>query len=326
MVIEVVLPAYNGVSYIQEQIASIYHQTLRPQRVLVRDDGSTDGTKELLLFLQQKYGSWLTFLPADSNLGCVANVNLLLENTSAQYVALADQDDIWLPDKLESSLKLLQQLECCHGRSTPLLIHTDLDLIRCDGSRFDITYSQHQRIDPRRTSLDQLVLTNVVTGCSVLMNKALLRKALPIPQEALMHDWWLALVACASGAIGYLQSPLVLYRQHNANILGAQGTGIFVIFKRIMRFKRGKQVRIIYSLIFQASSLQKRLQIREIPFITLMHQSRLLRIVQFFTDKKIRLIISKHGPLRTIIFRILFFLTPAFNKNRIHFNVTNLNT
>ena len=164
----------------------IYHQRFGPGAFL-RDDGSTDGTKELLLFLQQKYGSWLTFLPADSNLGCVANVNLLLENTSAQYVALADQDDIWLPDKLESSLKLLQQLECCHGRSTPLLIHTDLDLIRCDGSRFDITYSQHQRIDPRRTSLDQLVLTNVVTGCSVLITKLYSGKLCRF-LTALMHD------------------------------------------------------------------------------------------------------------------------------------------
>ena len=226
LVIEVVLPTYNGAAYLKEQVDSIHRQTLRPQRLLVRDDGSTDGTRALLAELQQHYGSWLHWLPAEQNLGCSANVNCLLEASRAPYVALADQDDIWLPEKLAQSLALLQRLEQQHGVQRPLLVHSDLELMAADGRRLGSTYVQHQRLDPRRTAPEPLALTNVVTGCTAMVNRALLDQALPIPPEALMHDWWLALVASRCGAIGWLPQPTVLYRQHGGNVLGAQGLGL----------------------------------------------------------------------------------------------------
>ena len=74
---------------------------MRPRMLLVRDDGSTDGTQELIRELIEIYGDWIKVLPGDKNLGCTGNVNQLLEATSAPYVALADQDDVWLPNKLE---------------------------------------------------------------------------------------------------------------------------------------------------------------------------------------------------------------------------------
>ena len=77
LVIEVVLPTYNGAAYLKEQVDSIHRQTLRPQRLLVRDDGSSDGTQALLAELQQHYGAWLHLLPSEKNLGCSANVNRL---------------------------------------------------------------------------------------------------------------------------------------------------------------------------------------------------------------------------------------------------------
>ena len=92
-----------------------------------------------------------------------------------------------------------------------------------DGRRLGSTYVQQQRLDPRRTAPEPLALTNVVTGCTAMVNRALLDQALPIPPEALMHDWWLALVASGFGAIGWLPQLRVLYRQHGGNVLGAQG-------------------------------------------------------------------------------------------------------
>ena len=166
--IEVVLPTYNGVTYLKEQVDSIHRQTLRPQRLLVRDDGSCDGTQALLAELQQHYGSWLHRLPAEENLGCSANVNCLLEASRAPYVALADQDDIWLPEKLAESLSLLQRLEQQHGVHLPVLVHSDLELMAADGCRLSSTYVQHQRLDPHRTAPEALALTNVVTGCTAI--------------------------------------------------------------------------------------------------------------------------------------------------------------
>ena len=181
--------------------------------------------RALLVELQQQYGSWLELLPMGRNLGCIANVNCLLEASRAPYVALADQDDIWLPEKLVETFALLQRLEHQHGVQQPLLVHSDLELMDADGHRLGSTYVKHQHLDPRRTAPEPLALTNVVTGCTAMVNRALLDRALPIPSEALMHDWWLALVASCFGAIGWLPQPTVLYRQHGGNVLGAQGLG-----------------------------------------------------------------------------------------------------
>ena len=248
LVIDVVLPTYNGAAYLRQQVASIDQQILRPVRLIIRDDGSTDGTRELLTSLKQDYGDWLELLPADGNLGCSANVNRLLENTRSPYVALADQDDHWLPGKLEAALTLLKQLEQIHGVEMPLMVHSDLALIDADGMPLGCSYLQRQRLDPSRTGLDDLVLTNVVTGCSVLLNRALLQKALPIPAEALMHDWWLALVASANGVIGFLPEPAVLYRQHESNVLGAQGIGLRRIIGRLLH-PRGHGPRALFRAV-----------------------------------------------------------------------------
>ena len=187
LVIEVVLPTFNGAAYLREQVDSIHRQTLRPLRLLVRDDGSTDGTRALLVELQQHYGAWLHLLSAEENLGCSANVNCLLEASRAPYVALADQDDIWLPEKLAQSFLLLQQLEQQHGVQWPLLVHSDLELMAADGRRLGSTYVQQQRLDPRRTAPEPLALTNVVTGCTAMVHRALLVSGLSVLTAATRH-------------------------------------------------------------------------------------------------------------------------------------------
>jgi len=98
--------------------------------------------------------------------------------------------------------------------------------VDADGQRLGCRYLQRQRLDPQRCAPVDLAFTNVVTGCTALLNRALLQKALPIPSEALMHDWWLALVASAFGQIALVEEPGVLYRQHGSNVLGAQGLGL----------------------------------------------------------------------------------------------------
>ena len=300
LVIEVVLPTYNGAAYLKEQVDSIHRQTLRPQRLLVRDDGSSDGTQALLAELQQHYGSWLHRLPAEENLGCSANVNCLLEASRAPYVALADQDDIWFPEKLAESLELLQRLEQQHGVHLPLLVHSDLELMAADGCRLSSTYVQHQRLDPRQTAPEPLALTNVVTGCTVLVNRALLNQALPIPPEALMHDWWLALVASCFGAIGWLPQPTVMYRQHGGNVLGAQGLGPAYWMRRLRHLlidpAAGGHTR---AALRQAACFEQRYGRALSPLPALMQEPRRRRWLALC-----RLPAHqrpwKHGPLRTL--------------------------
>lgn len=298
--IEVVLPIYNGVSYLQAQLASIDAQSLRPTRVLLRDDGSRDGTHELMDQLIRLYGSWLQMLPADGNLGCIANVNRLLQATTAPYVALSDQDDLWLPHKLEQALVRMQQLEACHGACTPLLVHSDLELVDARGRRLGCRFLQRQRLDPLRTDPVDLALTNVVTGCTALLNRALLHKALPIPSEALMHDWWLALVASSYGQIELLEEPGVLYRQHGGNVLGAQGLGLAYWRQRLQSLLADPAAGLhTRAALRQAECFRQRygLRISMLPaLLSLPRRKRWLALFKLPAAQRP----FKHGPLRTL--------------------------
>ena len=119
--IDVILPTFNGALYLREQVASIAQQTLRPARLLLRDDGSSDETCKIIRELAEEYGAWIEILPAQGNLGCTANVSCLLEATSAPYVALADQDDVWLPEKLEVSYREMCSVESRRGSELSLI-------------------------------------------------------------------------------------------------------------------------------------------------------------------------------------------------------------
>ncbi len=311
LVIEVVLPTYNGAAYLAEQVASIYWQTFRPQRLLVRDDGSTDGTLELIQRLEQRYGDWLSVLAADGNLGCIGNINRLLAATTAPYVALADQDDVWLSHKLERSLKLLQGLEHAYGAALPLLVHSDLELMDQAGGSLHTTYFQRQHLHADRVAPADLAMSNVVTGCTVLCNRALLSHALPIPRQALMHDWWLALVASAFGVVESLEEVSVRYRQHSRNVVGAQGLGLEYWCSRLFHFLHdpaaGGHTR---GAIQQARIFEHRYHKAISPLPALMclpRRRRWIALLSFFVQKRV----TKHGPLRTMGLWVLLLLLPV---------------
>ena len=308
--IEVVLPTYNGVLYLEAQITSIYNQTLRPERVLLRDDGSSDGTQALFSQLQQRYGTWLQVLPADGNLGCTANVNRLLQATTAPYVALADQDDLWLPLKLEESLKRLQQMEDKYGSQIPMLVHSDLELVDKEGAILGCTYLKRQRLDPERTAPEHLALTNVVTGCTALVNRSLLEQAMPIPAEALMHDWWIALVACVFGHIELLPNPTILYRQHKDNLLGAKGLGLDYWLQRLAQFREVSSASGHFKeVIEQAALFEQRYGYRITILGDLLRLSRFRRPM-FLLNLKANCRPKKHGALRTAALYVILVCLP----------------
>ena len=94
------------------------------------------------------------------------------------------------------------------------------------------TYTRHQHINPYLNSPHSISLTNVATGCTMLFNRSLIDLALPIPKDALVHDWWLSLVASYFGKLNYLPTPTVLYRQHSNNAIGSRGIGLDYWLKR----------------------------------------------------------------------------------------------
>lgn len=235
--IEVVLPAFNGAGYIHHQIESVFNQSIRPARLLVWDDCSLDHTRVVLDKLACKYGSWLCIYQGDKNIGCSEALNRLVAMTSAPYIALCDQDDIWEREHLEFSLMLMQSINCRYGSLLPLLVHSDPSLIDANGKSISNSFWKFSDIRPDNTSFAYLSFFNIVTGCTCLLNRALVSRAFPIPDCALVHDWWIALVASQTGKIRYSRVHTVLYRQHSSNLIGAKRSGLLMWFRSISRFR-----------------------------------------------------------------------------------------
>lgn len=220
--IDILLATHNGEIFLETLVASVMAQGDRDFRLRVFDDGSTDATVGVLENLQRGYPGRLEIVQrAEKARGPVFAYSRLLQRSNADYVMFCDQDDVWRTDKVARSMQRMERLEAVHGRNTPILIHTDLAVVDANLKTIDSSFAVQQRLDPRRVEINRLLVKNVVTGCTVTINRALRRLLGDIPSEARMHDWWIALVASLFGVIDYIAKPTVQYRQHSTNAVGA---------------------------------------------------------------------------------------------------------
>ncbi|MCG6867361.1 MAG: glycosyltransferase family 2 protein [Gammaproteobacteria bacterium] len=222
--IDVLLSTHNGARYLADQIESIFRQDIGEWRLIIRDDASNDHTLEVIERFRALDPIKITVLEEPGGrLGVVKSYEYLLRNSSSPYIAFCDQDDVWLPEKLRLLRERIQQLEEEFGTTTPILVHSDLTVVNEHLEMVADSFWRHQKLDPRRMqSLPRLLMQNCVTGCATLINRALANLALPIPEDAIMHDWWLALHAVSDGRIEVLNQRTVKYRQHHANDTGAK--------------------------------------------------------------------------------------------------------
>jgi hypothetical protein len=144
---------------------------------------------------------------------------------------LSDQDDVWLPSKIIKNLARICQIEK-NQPEKPCLIFSDKEVVDAKLKRIHASYFQLKKIPTQwYENLDNLLQQNMISGCTMLFNRALLEKALPIPDNCFMHDWWLVLFAKAYGEIALINEPLVKYRQHAHNQMGA---GVSSWWKRLV--------------------------------------------------------------------------------------------
>lgn len=223
--IDILLATYNGEAYLDEQLHSIRDQTVADWRLLIRDDGSTDATPAILESFRAEEIDRVRIVDDDcGNLGVAGNFSALMQASSADYVMFCDQDDVWLPDKVSTALRAIRKLEAQYGSTVPLLIHSDLMVVDRNLRTINPSFWRYQGLRPDAgAALNRLLLQNVVTGCTAIMNRRLIEMATPVPSEAVVHDWWVSLIAAAFGRIGHLSEPQILYRQHDGNVIGAAG-------------------------------------------------------------------------------------------------------
>lgn len=230
--VTIVLATYNGADFLEAQLDSLLAQSYNRWKVLAHDDGSTDGTTSILKRYALKYPQRFTLLEDGLHFGSASdNFSHLLGQCDAEYIMFCDQDDVWRHDKIEISLSKMKTMENDHP-DAPLLVHTDLEVVDEGLHRIDGSFWHYGRLDPSQNAFRRLLMQNVITGCTVMINRRLREKAVPVPNGAIMHDWWLGLVAARFGAIGHVQKPTIAYRQHAANDTGASRFGFTEVVTR----------------------------------------------------------------------------------------------
>ncbi|WP_119964574.1 glycosyltransferase family 2 protein [Simplicispira lacusdiani] len=224
--VDVLLATWNGARYLPDLLDSLLAQTYPHFRVLVSDDGSTDGTQAILERYRLQFGGRLMLLrPRTRADGGLRNFEYLmqasLDDGRANWSMFCDQDDVWLPHKVGNSLAEMRRIEGRSGARTPCLVHTDLSVVDQNLELIAPSFVRYQSMSPANCAALWLLSMNQVTGCATMVNRSLLEIALPIPAEVVVHDWWCAVIS-GSGQRSFIDSPSLLYRQHAVNQIGAR--------------------------------------------------------------------------------------------------------
>lgn len=220
--VHVLCPVYNGAPFLGAFLESIRAQSHRNWVLWLRDDGSTDDSVSTINQVAAEDDRIRLAASGDGRLGALGAFRWLWDRTPADaaYLMFADQDDIWLPEKIHHALGVMRSAE--RERPAPLLVHTDLVVV--DEALRPLAHSfwEYSKLIPASASLRRMAVHNVVTGNTVLLNRALRERIGSIPPEAAMHDWWVACVAAAFGRVIASPHACVWYRQHGANVIGAR--------------------------------------------------------------------------------------------------------
>ena len=217
MKVNILMSTYNGQQFLAEQIRSIQDQSYTDWILFIRDDGSSDNTKEILKdFEHQDSRIHLIDNDKSDNLGVIKSFHKLVNHDRADYYFFSDQDDVWLPNKLELSLKEAQN----YLADLPLMVYMDLKVVNQDLEIMTESMVKSQS-HHANTELVQELTENTVTGGVAMINHAL-AEMWQETDDILMHDWYLALLASAFGNLVFIDQPGELYRQHSDNVLGAR--------------------------------------------------------------------------------------------------------
>lgn len=231
--LDILLSTFNGEAFLHEQIDSLLSQEFENWRLCIRDDASTDGTSDIIdSYVKLHPDKIIRVNDTLGNVGASQSFSVLISRSNAMYVALCDQDDVWLSNKLTLQMNKILAEESRLGAGFPLLVNTDLQVTDRALNVLASSLWKYQKINPAKMcSLRYILVQNHVTGCTILMNRALIKFLLPISGNAIMHDWWIALVASAKGRIVSLGEATVLYRQHGLNDIGAKQWNLTFIMK-----------------------------------------------------------------------------------------------
>ena len=293
MNISIALCTYNGAQFLAEQLNSIASQTTQPDELVVCDDGSTDDTLAILDRFAKDAKFRVRIVRNKNNLGVVANFQQAIGLCEGELTALADQDDVWLPDKLKNAEQILLSTKDPQKTLYCTRLHyVDATLVRLGLSSISANIG-----------FSNAVVENSATGCSVVFGGEIKHKFLQANStDMLMHDWWLYLVATAFGDVVYDPRPSLLYRQHLSNVAGWQ--------------PRPKKIWL------RCKSLRQRLKAGTAGMDSLNQAARFVEAYDDLSRDKVELVSHLVNLRHASIFnRFLYALRPGIRRNNFMENV-----
>jgi glycosyltransferase involved in cell wall biosynthesis len=203
--VSIAIATYNGEQYLYQQLQSILEQTYKPIEIIISDDDSTDSSIKIIQKFQETYPN-IHFYKNEKGKGIKKNFENALHYCTGKFIALCDQDDFWMPDKIKWMVA---------GIGPHSLIYHNSLLVDENGQSLHKTIADKMNCYSGDNP-EVFLLHNCVSGHATLFRRELLAIALPFP-EARYHDWWLAFIAASNDGVIYLPQTLVHYRQHKAS-------------------------------------------------------------------------------------------------------------
>lgn len=240
--IDILLATYNGDKYLKQQLDSLLNQTFQNFIIIVRDDGSKDKTLSILNTYKVKFENKFIIINDDlGNLGSTKCFMKLLEYSNNEYIMFCDQDDVWLPNKVEISFNKIKLLEKNRLEFKPLMVFTDLTLVDENLIEVESSLWNYQKIDANISKKwKHLAAQNVITGCTIIMNRAAKEVSLPFPKSfyEMIHDQWIGINVAKYGKIDYLNQSTIFYRQHSNNVEGGHNFSFDYIKSKLLNISK----------------------------------------------------------------------------------------
>lgn len=227
MQLAVILSTYNGAPYIRAQLDSILQQDTPIDRIVIRDDGSTDNTLAIIQEYQHHHPAIVLLEDTLGNVGVLRSYSLLLRHVATlavDYCMFADQDDVWFADKTTHLLAGINDMD----NTKPALAFSDVQLVDADLNLIAPSLIAYQKLLPKKKlGLKELFFYCPALGCAMIFNRHLLSALLALWDNFPNPDKWAILVAASIGDVKYIATPTLFYRQHNNNVTGAVNKGIY---------------------------------------------------------------------------------------------------
>ena len=276
--IDVLMATYNGEKYLAEQLDSIINQTYHNWNLLIRDDNSTDRTLEIIQDYQKKDNRIKLLKDNKGNLGIVKNFEELLKNSESEFIMFSDQDDIWIENKLDMYLKMIEKI-----KNKGFMIHSDAILF--DKNKSNILKDTFISKKAINKGLENVFFNYFVQGATILISKEIKNFILPFPKEAYLHDRYIHLISELFFERVFINQALIYYRQHDNNQIGAKNTLKTLLSKRYFDKQDYQLIKAIYDKYNNLLTTDKKKLIEEYFEITDIKKNRFNRFLNLKKSK-----------------------------------------